>query len=73
MTISFSLPRELESRLKALADKAEQSSDDQLKQIVEQGIEDLEDYYAGQEVKERIARGEEKVLSSEDFWCGVDH
>ena len=71
MTISVNLPQEIEARLRALADKSGQSTDDQLRQIID--LEDLEDYYAGQEVLGRIARGEEKVLSSEEFWRGMDN
>ncbi|MGV3551992.1 type II toxin-antitoxin system RelB family antitoxin [Rhizobium sp.] len=72
MTISVNLPREMEERLKALADKSGQSTDIQLRQIIALGLEDLEDYHAGQDVLGRIARGEEKVLSSEEFWRGMD-
>ena len=73
MTISVSLPQELEARLKALADKSGQSAELQLRQIIDLGLEDREDYYAGHEVLARIARGDEKVLSSEDFWRGMDN
>ena len=72
MTISVNLPQEFETRLKALADKSGQSADDQRRQIIDLGMEDLEDYYAGQEVLGRIVRGDEKVLSSEEFWRGMD-
>ena len=71
MTISVNLPQEIEARLTALADKSGQSTDAQLRQIIDLGLEDLEDYYAGQEVVGRIARGEEKVLGSEEFWRGL--
>lgn len=73
MTITVHLPPELEARLLALANKSGQSTDDQLREIIGQGLEDLEDYYAGHEVVSRISRGEEKVLSSEDFWRGMDN
>ena len=73
MTISVNLPPEIEARLLALASKSGQSTDAQLRQIIEQGLDELEDYYAAQEVLGRIARGEEKVLSSEEFWRGLDH
>jgi RHH-type transcriptional regulator, rel operon repressor / antitoxin RelB len=72
MTISVNLPQEIEARLKALADKSGQSADAQLRQIIDRGLEDLEDYHAGQDVLRRVERGEEKVLSSEDFWRGMD-
>ncbi|MCB1444324.1 MAG: CopG family transcriptional regulator [Rhizobiaceae bacterium] len=72
MTISVNLPQELEARLKALAEKSGQATDVQLRQIIDAGLEDMEDYYAGQDVLARIARGEEKVLTSEEFWRGMD-
>lgn len=73
MTISVNLPPEVEARLLALASKSGQSTADQLRQIIDQGLEDLEDYYAAREVIGRIERGEERVLSSEEFWRGMDH
>jgi RHH-type rel operon transcriptional repressor/antitoxin RelB len=73
MTISVNLPPDIEARILALAGKSGQSTADQLRQIIDQGLEELEDYYAAQEVVGRIERGEEKVLSSEDFWRGMDH
>ncbi len=73
MTISVNLPPDVEARLKALANKSGQSTDAQLRQIIDQGLEDLEDYYAAREVLGSIERGEEQVLSSEDFWRGLDH
>lgn len=73
MTNSFDLTDDIETRVRALADKSGQSREAQLRQIIEQGLEDFEDYYAGHEVAGRIARGEEKVLKSEDFWRGLDH
>lgn len=72
MTITVNLPLEIEARLKALADKSGQSTDVQLRQIIDLGLEDLEDYYAGRDVLARITRGDEKVLSSEEFWRGMD-
>ena len=73
MTISVNLTPEAEARLLELARKSGQSKDVQLRQIIDQGLEDLEDYYAGHEVLGRIVRGEEQVLTSEDFWRGVDN
>lgn len=73
MTISVNLPSEVEERLSALASRSGQSTDAQLWQIIDQGLNDLEDYYAAKDVLGRIERGEEKVLSSEEFWRGMDH
>lgn len=72
MTVPVILPPDLEIRLQALADKTGQSTDAQLRQIIDLGLEDLEDYYAAHDVLARIARGEEKVVTSEEFWRGMD-
>jgi RHH-type rel operon transcriptional repressor/antitoxin RelB len=73
MTISVNLPPDVEARLLALASKSGQSTDAQLRQIIDQGLEELEDYHAAKEVLARIERGEEQVLTSEEFWRGLDH
>ena len=42
-----------------------------LREMIERGLEDMEDYYLAAEVMERIKRGEEEVLTSEEFWRGL--
>ena len=37
-----------------------------LRELIERGIEDLEDYYLAAEVLERIRKGEERVHSAAD-------
>lgn len=73
MTISVNLPPDIEARLAVLASKTGKTTDAQLRQIINHGLEDLEDFYAAKEVLGRIERGEERVLSSEEFWRGMDH
>lgn len=72
MAILVNLPQELETRPKALAEKSGQPTEVQLRQIIDLGLEDLEDFYAGHEVLSRIGRGEERVLTSEEFWRDLD-
>jgi RHH-type rel operon transcriptional repressor/antitoxin RelB len=72
MTMSVTLPPEVEERLAALARKTGHAREEQLKWIISQGLEDMEDYYAAQDVLQRVRRGEEKVVSSEDMWRGLD-
>lgn len=72
MTISVNLPPELEARLLALAGRSGQSIDVQLQQVIDQGLGDVEDYYSAKSVLAKIERGEEEVLSSEEFWRGLD-
>jgi len=40
--------------------------------MIERGLEDMEDYYLAADVLERIRKGEEEVVGSEDFWRGLD-
>ena len=72
MPTSVRLPPEIETRLNALADKTGRSKAFYLRELVERGLEDIEDYYLAAEVMERIRRGEEEVMTSEDFWRGLD-
>ncbi|MEW9806994.1 type II toxin-antitoxin system RelB family antitoxin [Mesorhizobium marinum] len=72
MPTSVRLSEETEKRLDALAARTGRSKAFYLREMIESGIEDLEDYYLATEVMERIKRGEEKVMSSEEFWRGLD-
>jgi RHH-type transcriptional regulator, rel operon repressor / antitoxin RelB len=69
---SIRLSSEIEGRLDALARRTGRTKAFYLRELVERGLEDIEDYYLGEEVMERIRRGEEKVLSSEEMWRGLD-
>ncbi len=59
MPTSVRLKPEIEARLDALAAKTGRTKAFYLRQIVEDGIDDLEDYYRAEEISERIRRGEE--------------
>lgn len=61
MPTSVRLRPETEARLDALAAKTGRTKAFYLRQIVEDGIDDLEDYYLATEILERIQRGEEKT------------
>lgn len=66
------LAPDIEERLDFLAAKTGRSKAYYLRELIERGLEDVEDYYLAAEVLERIRRGEEDVLKSEDFWRGLD-
>ena len=72
MPTSIRLSAETENRLDALAQRTGRSKAYYLRELIEQGLEDLEDYYLAVEVLERIRRGEEDVLTSEEAWRGLD-
>lgn len=61
MPTSVRLRPETEARLDALAARTGRTKAFYLRLIVEEGIDDLEDYYLASEIHERIKRGEEKT------------
>jgi RHH-type rel operon transcriptional repressor/antitoxin RelB len=72
MPTSIRLAPEIEARLDFLAAKTGRSKAYYLRELIERGLEDVEDYYLAAEVLERIRRGEEDTVKSEDFWRGLD-
>ncbi|CAH2396384.1 type II toxin-antitoxin system RelB family antitoxin [Mesorhizobium ventifaucium] len=72
MPTSIRLAPEIEERLDFLAAKTGRSKAYYLRELIERGLEDVEDYYLAAEVLERIRSGEEDVMTAEDFWRGLD-
>ena len=72
MPTSIRLAPEIEERLDFLAAKTGRSKAYYLRELIERGLEDVEDYYLAAEVLERIRRGEEDVVKNEEFWRGLD-
>jgi RHH-type rel operon transcriptional repressor/antitoxin RelB len=66
MTTSVRLSAELEHRLDFLATRTGRTKAYYLRQIIEKGLDDLEDYYLAADVLERIRRGEEEIHSAAD-------
>jgi len=66
MATSIRLAPDVEQRLDSLASSTGRTKAYYLRELIERGIEDLEDYYLGMQVLERIRKGEEKVLSSDE-------
>jgi RHH-type rel operon transcriptional repressor/antitoxin RelB len=66
------LPDELNARLSALSKRTGRTVSFYLREAIEAHIDDLEDIYYAEQTLERIRRGEEEVLSAEDFWRGVE-
>jgi RHH-type rel operon transcriptional repressor/antitoxin RelB len=72
MPTSVRLSAETEKRLDALAAKTSRSKAYYLREIIERGLEDVEDYYLAVEAMERLKRGEDDVISSEEFWRDME-
>lgn len=66
MATSIRLAPETEQRLEFLASHTGRTKAYYLREIIEQGIEDLEDYYLAAEVLERVRKGQEKVHPAAD-------
>lgn len=75
MPTSIRLPEETERRLDQLATSTGRTKAYYLRQIIEQGLGDLEDYYLSVEVRDRVRRDEEGTLSLDEMErrLGVDH
>lgn len=67
MAISIRLAPEIERRLDYLASQTGHTKADCLREIIEHGIEEMEDYYFAADVLERVRKGQEQVHSSADI------
>ena len=70
--IGVRLPEEIESRLDALAKATGRTKTYYVREAILEHLDDLEDAYLAAATLERVRRGEEMALSSEEFWRGLD-
>lgn len=66
--LSVRLPMEIDARLERLAEEAGQTKSDYARKAILEGIEQIEDLHSAEQVLERLHKGEERVLSSEEMW-----
>ncbi|NCX93467.1 MAG: CopG family transcriptional regulator [Gammaproteobacteria bacterium] len=66
MPTSVRLSPETEQRLDFLSAQTGRTKAHYLREIIERGLEDIEDYYLASEVLERIRKGAETTHSSSD-------
>ena len=64
MATSIRLAIETEQRLDFLAAQTGRTKAFYLREVIERGIEELEDYYLAADVLERVRKGDEKVYST---------
>jgi RHH-type transcriptional regulator, rel operon repressor / antitoxin RelB len=74
MPTSIRLDPETEQRIATLAKDTGRSKAFYLREIIRQGLEDVEDYYRASAVSERIKRGDEMTYSLDEVRAqlGVD-
>jgi RHH-type transcriptional regulator, rel operon repressor / antitoxin RelB len=70
--LSVRLPEDIEQRLDALAKATGRSKTYYVRAALVEKLEDMEDLYMAEAVMERLASGEEKTISAEEFWRGMD-
>ena len=66
MDTSIRLAPENEQRLAFLASQTGRTKAFYLHEMIERGLEDMEDYYLAADVLERLRQGKEKVYSAAD-------
>lgn len=66
MATSVRLAQETEQRLDFLAASTGRTKAFYLREIIEQGLEEMEDYYLATHVLEGVRKGQEKVHSAAD-------
>lgn len=67
MTTTISLSPESEERLGFLASQTGRSKSSLLREMIDRGLDDVEDYYLAVEALERIRTGQERVYSSAEL------
>lgn len=64
MTVSIRLDPEIEQRLDHLAAQTGRAKSYYLRELIEGGLDDLEDFYLADATMERVRKGEEAVLDA---------
>ena len=72
MATSIRLAPETEQRLDFLALQTGRTKAFYLREVIERGLEDMEDYYLAGDVLERLRQGKEKVYSADDVRNALD-
>ena len=72
MATSIRLSPETEQRLAFLASQTGRTKAFYLREMIERGLDDMEDYYLAADVLERVRQGTEKLYSSADVRNALD-
>ena len=71
MATSIRLAPEIEQRLDFLASQTGRTKAFYLRELIERGLEDMEDYYLAADVLERLRKGQEKTYTAADVRAGL--
>ncbi|MEY2343275.1 DUF6290 family protein [Acidithiobacillus sp. IBUN Pt1247-S3] len=70
--IGVRLSSDIEKRLDALAKATGRTKTYYVREAILEHLDDMEDTYLAKATLERVRRGSERVLSSEEFWRGLE-
>ena len=75
MAVSIRLDPKIEQRLDHLAAQTGRAKSYYLRELIEGGLEELEDFYLADATMERVRRGSEKLLDASQVRkdLGLDH
>ena len=75
MAVSIRLDPEIELRLDQLAAQTGRAKSYYLRELIEGGLDDLEDFYLADATMERVRKGQENIVSSAKVRkeLGLDH
>jgi RHH-type rel operon transcriptional repressor/antitoxin RelB len=75
MAVSIRLDPEIELRLDQLAAQTGRAKSYYLRELIEGGLDDLEDFYLADATMERVRKGQENIVSSAQVRkeLGLDH
>jgi len=75
MAVSIRLDPEIEQRLDQLASQTGRAKSYYLRELIEGGLDDLEDFYLADATMERVRKGTEKVFTTAKVRkdLGLDH
>ena len=75
MAVSIRLAPNIEQRLNQLAAQTGRAKSYYLRELIEGGLDDLEDYYLADAAMDRIRKGQETLIGSDQLRqeLGLDH
>ena len=75
MAVSIRLDPQIEARLDQLAALTGRAKSYYLRELIEGGLDDLEDFYLADATMERVRKGQEKVIDAKQLRkdLGLDH
>lgn len=71
--LAIRLDQNLEQRLEQLSKKTHRTKTFYVKEALSKYLDDMEDLYMIESRLEDLKHGKDKILSSEDFWNGLEN